>query len=78
VVWVAARGGRVAATQEMVTLGLCNAAGALVGAMPATGAFTRSALAHCSGVRSPAAGLHCGMHLVLLARSLLRLSLLFC
>ncbi|XP_063825329.1 sodium-independent sulfate anion transporter [Ostrinia nubilalis] len=54
-------GGRVDATQEMVTLGLVNCAGSLFRAMPACGAFTRSAVAHSSGVRSPAAGLYAGI-----------------
>ncbi|KAL4707552.1 hypothetical protein ACJJTC_000304 [Scirpophaga incertulas] len=54
-------GGRVDATQEMVALGLCNVAGSLVGAMPACGAFTRSAVGHASGVRTPAAGLVAGV-----------------
>ncbi|XP_035432984.2 sodium-independent sulfate anion transporter [Spodoptera frugiperda] len=54
-------GGRVDATQEMVTLGLCNMAGALVHAMPTCGAFTRSAVSHSSGVRTPAAGLYSGI-----------------
>lgn len=48
------------ATQEMVTLGLCNMAGSLVHAMPTCGAFTRSAVSHASGVRTPAAGLYSG------------------
>ncbi|CAF4823502.1 unnamed protein product [Pieris macdunnoughi] len=54
-------GGRVDATQEMVTLGLCNVAGSLVHAMPSCGAFTRSAVSHSSGVRTPAAGLYSGI-----------------
>ncbi|XP_037293830.1 sodium-independent sulfate anion transporter [Manduca sexta] len=54
-------GGRVDATQEMVTLGLCNMAGSLVHAMPTCGAFTRSAVSHSSGVRTPAAGLYSGL-----------------
>ncbi|XP_014362054.2 sodium-independent sulfate anion transporter [Papilio machaon] len=54
-------GGRVDAAQEMVTLGLCNMAGGLVRAMPTCGAFTRSAVAHSSGVRTPAAGLYAGV-----------------
>ncbi|XP_068631946.1 sodium-independent sulfate anion transporter-like [Battus philenor] len=54
-------GGRVDATQEMVTLGLCNMAGAFVRAMPTCGAFTRSAVSHSSGVRTPAAGLYSGV-----------------
>ncbi|CAK1547370.1 unnamed protein product [Leptosia nina] len=54
-------GGRVDATQEMFTLGLCNVAGSLVHAMPSCGAFTRSAVSHSSGVRTPAAGLYSGI-----------------
>ncbi|XP_023935120.2 sodium-independent sulfate anion transporter-like [Bicyclus anynana] len=54
-------GGRVDATQEMLTLGVCNMVGALVRAMPTCGAFTRSAVSHSSGVRSPAAGLYSGI-----------------
>lgn len=57
---VTGAGGRVDATQEMVTLGLCNMAGSLVHAMPTCGAFTRSAVSHASGVRTPAAGLYSG------------------
>ncbi|XP_073945710.1 sodium-independent sulfate anion transporter-like isoform X2 [Choristoneura fumiferana] len=59
-------GGRVDATQEMLTLGVCNMAGALVHAMPTCGAFTRSAVSHSSGVQTPAAGLYSGI-IVLLA-----------
>ncbi|XP_053608013.1 sodium-independent sulfate anion transporter-like [Plodia interpunctella] len=53
-------GGTVDASQEMLTLGLCNLAGSLVRALPACGAFTRSAVSHASGVRTPAAGLYSG------------------
>ncbi|GBP58186.1 Sodium-independent sulfate anion transporter [Eumeta japonica] len=48
------------AMQEMVALGVCNVCGALVSAMPTCGAFTRSAVSHSSGVRTPAAGLYSG------------------
>lgn len=48
-------------TQEMMTLGLCNIAGSFVHAMPTCGAFTRSAVSHSSGVRTPAAGLYSGI-----------------
>ncbi|XP_045448674.1 sodium-independent sulfate anion transporter-like [Melitaea cinxia] len=54
-------GGRVDASQEMVTLGVCNALGSLLRAMPTCGAFTRSAVSHASGVRTPAAGLYSGI-----------------
>lgn len=48
------------ATQEMLTLGLCNIVGSMLHAMPTCGAFTRSAVSHSSGVRTPAAGLYSG------------------
>lgn len=51
-------GGRVDATQEMLTLGICNMAGSFLHSMPTTGAFTRSAVSHSSGVQTPAAGLY--------------------
>ncbi|KAM3960573.1 sodium-independent sulfate anion transporter [Aphomia sociella] len=54
-------GGRVDATQEMLTLGLCNVVGSLLHAMPTCGAFTRSAVSHSSGVRTPAAGIYSGI-----------------
>nr|BAN21061.1 sulphate transporter [Riptortus pedestris] len=50
--------GAVEASHEMVTLSLCNMAGSLVQSMPTTGAFTRSAVASASGVRTPLAGLY--------------------
>lgn len=48
------------ATQEMMTLGLSNILGSFVSAMPTTGAFTRSAVNHASGVRTPLNGLYAG------------------
>ncbi|KAI5652191.1 sulfate permease family domain-containing protein [Phthorimaea operculella] len=54
-------GARVDATQEMLTLGLCNMAGSLFHGMPTCGAFTRSAVSHASGVRTPLAGLYSGL-----------------
>ncbi|KAK6624170.1 hypothetical protein RUM44_011028 [Polyplax serrata] len=52
-----AAGSPVDATQEMITLGLVNMGGSLFGAFPCCGAFTRSAVASSSGVRTPLAGL---------------------
>lgn len=50
----------VDASQEMITLGLCNIFGSFVQAMPTCGAFTRSAVSHSSGVRTPLTGLYSG------------------
>jgi sodium-independent sulfate anion transporter 11 len=50
----------VDATQEMMTLGLCNIFGSFIQAMPSCGAFTRSAVASSSGVRTPLQGIYSG------------------
>ncbi|XP_061393915.1 sodium-independent sulfate anion transporter [Musca vetustissima] len=49
------------ASQEMLTLGLCNLAGSFFSAMPTCGAFTRSAVSQASGVRTPMAGIYTGI-----------------
>ncbi|KAJ3132551.1 hypothetical protein HK100_005209 [Physocladia obscura] len=41
------------ANQEIVAMGLANTFGSLIGAFPATGSFSRSAIKTASGVRSP-------------------------
>ncbi|KAJ8897272.1 hypothetical protein PR048_002618, partial [Dryococelus australis] len=56
----AAAGKSLDATQEMLTLGLCNVFGSFVQSTPTTGAFTRSAVSNASGVRTPMAGLYSG------------------
>lgn len=58
------------ASQEMVALAACNLLGSLVQAMPVTGAFSRSAVSHASGVRTPMVGLYTTA-LVLLALAFL-------
>lgn len=54
----------------MMALGFCNIFGSFVQSMPATGAFTRSAVAQASGVRTPLQGLYSGT-IILLALSFL-------
>lgn len=54
------------ATQEMVALGVCNMASALVHSMPVSGALSRGAVNHASGVATTAGGLYTGA-LVLLS-----------
>ncbi|CAL1686971.1 unnamed protein product [Lasius platythorax] len=63
-------GAAVNATQEMLTLGLCNIFGSFVSSMPTTGAFTRSAVGSASGIQTPMAGLYSGT-MALLALSFL-------
>nr|CAD7573323.1 unnamed protein product [Timema californicum] len=50
------------ATQEMITLGLCNIMGSFVRSMPVTGSFSRSAVNNASGVRTPMGGLYTGKY----------------
>ncbi|XP_043790253.1 sodium-independent sulfate anion transporter isoform X2 [Apis laboriosa] len=65
-----ANSSNVNATQEMLTLGVCNIFGSFVSSMPAAGAFTRSAVISASGVRTPMAGIYVGI-MTLLALSFL-------
>ncbi|KAL6252201.1 hypothetical protein P5V15_007360 [Pogonomyrmex californicus] len=65
-----AMGVAVNATQEMLTLGLCNILGSCVSSMPTAGAFTRSAVGSASGIQTPMAGLYSGT-MTLLALSFL-------
>lgn len=65
-----ANGESVDATQELLCLGICNVLGSCASAMPVTGSFSRSAVNHASGVKTPMGGLYTGA-LILLALSLL-------
>lgn len=65
-----ANGISVDASQEMITLGLCNIIGSCCKSMPTCGAFTRSAVSHASGVKTPMAGLYSSI-MTVLALSLL-------
>ncbi|XP_019888316.1 sodium-independent sulfate anion transporter [Ooceraea biroi] len=64
------RGMPLDATQEMLTLGLCNVIGSFFHSMPVTGSFSRSAVNNASGVRTPLGGMYTGI-LVILALTLL-------
>uniref|UniRef100_A0A1B6E3L6 STAS domain-containing protein n=2 Tax=Clastoptera arizonana TaxID=38151 RepID=A0A1B6E3L6_9HEMI len=57
--------GTIDATQEMFALSFCNILGSFFQSMPTCGAFTRSAVANASGVRTPLAGLYSGILTVL-------------
>ncbi|KMQ95241.1 sodium-independent sulfate anion transporter [Lasius niger] len=48
------------ATQEMIALGVCNIFGSFVRSMPVTGSFTRTAVNHASGVKTPLGGIFTG------------------
>ncbi|XP_046733752.1 sodium-independent sulfate anion transporter-like [Diprion similis] len=65
-----ASGDNIDATQELFTLGLCNVFGSFASSMPVTGSFSRSAVNHASGVKTPMGGIYTGV-LILSALSLL-------
>jgi sodium-independent sulfate anion transporter 11 len=48
------------ATQEMITLGLCNIASSFFQSIPITGSFTRTAVNHNSGVKTTLGGIVTG------------------
>lgn len=67
---ISAQGRVVNATQEMMTLGLCNIVGSLFSSYPVSGSFSRSAVSNASGIKTPMGGLYTGA-MVILALSFL-------
>lgn len=63
-------GGGIDATRELFALSLSNVLGSFVSSIPVTGSFSRSAVNHASGVRTPIGGVYTGL-LVLLALGVL-------
>jgi solute carrier family 26 (sodium-independent sulfate anion transporter), member 11 len=63
-------GSGVDATRELVALSLSNILGSFFSSIPVTGSFSRSAVNHASGVRTPIGGIYTGI-LVLLALGVL-------
>lgn len=61
-----ASGEVIDATQELLTLSLCNIIGSFFSSMPITGSFSRSAVNHASGVQTSFGGVITGI-MVLLA-----------
>lgn len=57
---ISASGDSVDATQELLTLGICNLLGSFASSFPVTGSFSRSAVNHASGVRTPFGGFYTG------------------
>ncbi|KAJ3024550.1 UNVERIFIED_CONTAM: hypothetical protein HDU68_008013 [Siphonaria sp. JEL0065] len=51
--------------QEIVAIGLTNTIGSFVGAIPATGSFSRSAIKSASGVRTPLATFYTGILVII-------------
>lgn len=57
---ISASGDSVDATQELLTLGICNLLGSFSSSFPVTGSFSRSAVNHASGVMTPFGGFYTG------------------
>ena len=57
-------------TKELIALSLSNVLGSFFSSFPVTGSFSRSAVNHASGVKTPIGGIYTGM-LVLLALGVL-------
>lgn len=60
-----ASGHGVDATQELLTLSMCNVFGSFFSSMPITGSFSRSAVNHASGVQTPFGGVFTGVTVLL-------------
>lgn len=60
-----ADGKTIDATQEMIAIGLCNIASSFVSSMPVSGALSRGAVNHASGVRTTFGGIYTGILVIL-------------
>jgi solute carrier family 26 (sodium-independent sulfate anion transporter), member 11 len=63
-------GAGINATRELIALSLSNILGSFFSSIPVTGSFSRSAVNHASGVKTPIGGIYTGT-LVILALSVL-------
>jgi sodium-independent sulfate anion transporter 11 len=62
---VFADGKTIDATQEMLALGVCNIVSSFVQSMPVSGALSRGAVNHSSGVRTTFGGIYTGIIVIL-------------
>lgn len=51
-------GSGVDPTRELIALSLANVCGSFVSSLPVTGSFSRSAVNHATGVKTPIGGLY--------------------
>lgn len=58
-------GRSIDATQEILALGACNVLSSFVGSMPISGALSRGAVNHASGVRTTIGGVYSGIIVIL-------------
>lgn len=62
---VFAEGKPIDATQEMLAIGMCNIMSSFVGSMPVSGALSRGAVNHASGVATTFGGIYTGIIVIL-------------
>lgn len=62
---VFSHGKSIDATQEIIALGVCNFLSSFVGSMPVSGALSRGAVNHASGVRTTLGGVYTGIIVLL-------------
>lgn len=60
-----ASGEIIDATQELLTLSMCNVFGSFFSSIPITGSFSRSAVNHASGVQTPTGGIFTAILVIL-------------
>ncbi|XP_060522763.1 sodium-independent sulfate anion transporter-like isoform X2 [Cylas formicarius] len=63
-------GKAIDSTQEMLALGICNVASSFVSSMPVSGALSRGAVNHASGVKTTFGGVYTGIVVILSLRFL--------
>ncbi|CAH0579318.1 unnamed protein product [Chrysodeixis includens] len=61
VVKVFSKGKKIDATQEILAIGVCNLVSGFFQSMVVNGPFSRSAVSHASGVRTPGSGIYTGL-----------------
>ena len=57
-----AKGAKIDANQEMISIGVSNILGSFFGSYPVTGSFSRTTINAGSGVRTPFGGIYTGLH----------------
>ncbi|PNF43809.1 hypothetical protein B7P43_G07766, partial [Cryptotermes secundus] len=62
---VFAEGKAIDATQEMISIGICNILSSFVSSMPVSGALSRGAVNHASGVETTFGGVYTGILVIL-------------
>lgn len=63
--FISGEGRSIDSTQEMLALGICNIASSFVSSMPVSGALSRGAVNHASGVQTTFGGVYTAIVVIL-------------